>query len=353
MNLISIEDVRSGMVLARDVINDLGIIFMSAGTEVNSTTIEGLKKLDIDFIYIQEENELSQNAPIEEVPVEQAYIRLLALYKTVYTNVRLGKSLNVEQLSIEVLPLFRRIVEDNNILNFMRRVLVDESYLYKHSVNVGIFSRIIGKWMNYSLDVQDDLSIAGMLHDIGKTKIASDIINKPSELSDDEYIEIKRHSILGYDILKKSTGISNVVLDGVKFHHERIDGSGYPEGRRSDSIPMYSKIIAVADVFDAITANKTYRAKISVYAAARVLKTESFNKLEPKVTEVFLKNISRFYVGNRVKLNTGEIGEVILLNKSDITRPLIKIGETYFDLSTNYKLEIIDVVVLKNKDSLE
>lgn len=133
-------------------------------------------------------------------------------------------------------------------------------------------------------------------------------------------------------------------MDGVLYHHERIDGSGYPEGRSSSDIPLYAKVIGVADVFDAITENKIYRAKISVYAAARVLKTESFNKLEPKVTEVFLKNISRFYVGNKVKLNTGEVGEVILLNKADLTRPLIKVGDQYFDMSTNYKLEIIDVV---------
>lgn len=344
MNLISIEDVRSGMVLARDVINDLGIIFMSAGTELNPATIDGLKKLDIDFIYIQEESELSQTKDTGEVAVEQAYVRLLALYKTVYTNVRVGKSLNVEQLSIEVLPLFRRIVEDNNILHFMRRVIVDEAYVYKHSVNVGIFSMIIAKWMNYSTTVQDDLAIAGLLHDIGKTQISPDIINKPTGLTDAEYFEVKNHASFGHDVLKMSTGVSNKVLEAVKYHHERIDGSGYPEGRMSDMIPMYAKIVGVADVFDAITENKTYRAKISVYAAARVLKTESFNKLEPKVTEVFLKNISRFYVGNRVKLNTGEIGEVILLNKTDVTRPLIKVGEDYFDLSTNYKLEIVDVV---------
>ena len=344
MNLISIEDVRSGMVLARDVINDLGIIFMSSGTELNPGTIEGLRKLDIDFIYIQEENEENQGTDADELSVELSYIRLIAVCKTVYTNVRLGKSLNVEQLALEVLPLFRKIVEDNNILHFMRQVLADEPYVYKHSVNVGIFSMIIGKWMKYSTTVQDDLAIAGFLHDIGKTKISADIINKPSELSNEEFLEIKNHAIFGFDILRMSTGISAKVLEGVKFHHERIDGSGYPEGKKSDTIPMYSKIIAVADVFDAITENKTYRAKISVYAAARVLKTESFNKLEPKITEVFLKNMSRFYVGNKVKLNTGEIGEVILLNKFDLTRPLIKVGEDYFDLSTNYKLEIVDVV---------
>lgn len=344
MNLISIEDVRSGMILARDVINDLGIIFMSSGTKLNSGTIGGLKKLDIDFIYIQEENIQSQAFDSGEISVEIAYARLLKVYKSVYTNVRLGKSLNVDQLSVEVLPLFRKIVEDNNILQFMRQIMVDEAYVYKHSVNVGIFSMIIGKWMTYSTTIQDDLAIVGFLHDIGKTQISADIINKPSELSIDEFTEVKKHATFGFDVLKMSSGISDKILEGVKYHHERIDGSGYPEGKKSDTIPMYSKIVAVADVFDAITENKTYRARISVYAASRVLKTESFNKLEPKVTEVFLKNMSRFFVGNKVKLNTGEIGEVILLNKSDVTRPLIKVGEDYCDLSTNYKLEIVDVV---------
>lgn len=344
MNLISIEDVRSGMILARDVINDLGIIFMSAGTELNPASIDGLRKLDIDFIYIKEENEMHVKTDIETISVEQAYIRLLTIYKAIYTNVRLGKSMNVEQLALDTLPLFRKICEDNNILDYFRRVVVDEAYLYKHSVNVAILSMIIGKWLNLKPHIQDNLAVSGLLHDIGKTKIAPEIINKSGELTTEEFDQIKHHTIYGYEILSQATGVSSEIMDGVLYHHERIDGSGYPEGRSSSDIPLYAKVIGVADVFDAITENKIYRAKISVYAAARVLKTESFNKLEPKVTEVFLKNISRFYVGNKVKLNTGEVGEVILLNKADLTRPLIKVGDQYFDMSTNYKLEIIDVV---------
>lgn len=342
MNLISIEDVRSGMILARDVINDLGITFMSANTVLSPSSIEALRKLDIDFIYIKEEREVP--SAVDEITVEQAYLRLLSFYKTIYTNVRQGKSLNIEQLSRETLPLFRKIVSDNNILAYLRRVRIDEDYVYMHSVNVGIFSMIIAKWANLRDDVQGSLAISGLLHDIGKTQISPSIIDKPGQLTEDEFKDIQRHTTFGNEILKLCTGASKELLEGVLYHHERIDGSGYPEGRRSGEIPLFAKVIAVADVFDAITANKTYREKISVYAAARVLKTESFNKLEPKITEIFLKNISRFYVGNKVKLNTGDIGEVILLNKTDVTRPLIKVGEEYIDLSTNFKLEIIDVI---------
>lgn len=344
MNLVSIDEVRNGMVLARDVINDLGIIFMSAGSELNPSAIEGLKKLDIDFVYVEDEIKMAQPVTTEEISVEQAYIRLINIYKTVYANVALGKSLNVSQLSTEVLPLFRKVTADNNVLNSLRSVVVDEPYICSHSVNVAIFSMIIGRWLNLKSYIQDDLALTGFLHDIGKSKVDPNIIDKPGELSLDEFESIKAHSTYSHDILQISTGVKPEILNGVKYHHERIDGSGYPEGRRSGDIPLYAKIVAVADVFDAITENKAYKSKISVYAASRVLKTESFNKLEPKVTEVFLKNISRFYVGNKVRLNTGELGEVILLNKADVTRPLIKIGEDYFDLSTNYKLEIIDVV---------
>jgi putative nucleotidyltransferase with HDIG domain len=344
MNLISIEDVKSGMILARDVINDLGIVFMSSGTALNPASIEGLRKLDIDFVYVQENEEMNKAVDADDISLEQAYSRLLTYYKTIYTNVRLGKSLNVSQLSLETLPLFRKICEDNNILNYLRRVVVEESYLYKHSVNVGIFAMIMAKWLNLTTVIQDDLAIAGLLHDIGKTKVAPEIINKPSGLSVEEYEQVKQHSIYAYEILTNATGVDPNIVEGILYHHERIDGSGYPEGKTAREIPLYSKILAVADVFDAITANKTYKSKISVYEAARVLKTESFNKLEPKITEVFLKNISRFYVGNMVKLNTGAVGEVILLNKADVTRPLIRVGEEYFDLSTNYSLEIVDVV---------
>ncbi|MBN2898330.1 MAG: HD-GYP domain-containing protein [Clostridia bacterium] len=344
MNLVSIEDVKSGMILARDVINDLGIIFMSAGSEINSASIASLKKLDIDFVYVEEADQAAAPSVDEHITMEQAYTRLMNLYKSIYANVGLGKSLNLDQLKRETLPLFKKITEDNNVLNSLRRVGVHDSYSYIHSVNVAILAMIIGKWLNLKTHIQEDLAIAGFLHDIGKTNIPLDILDKPGELTVSEFEKIKEHPIHGYRILQISTGVTNEIMEAVKHHHERIDGSGYPDGLRDREISLYAKILAVADVFDAITANKSYRSKISVYAAARVLKTESFNKLEPKVTEVFLKNISRFYVGNKVKLNTGEIGEVILLNKTDVTRPLIKIGEMYFDLSTNYKLEIVDVV---------
>ena len=257
MNLVSIEDVKNGMVLARDVINDLGIIFMSAGSELNPSSIEGLRKLDIDFIYVEDEINSSQMPSPEQVSVEQAYIRLIKVYKSIYANVGLGKSLNLEQLAMEVLPLFRKITADNNILNCLRRISVKEPYIYVHSVNVAIFSMIIGRWLNLKAYIQDDLALTGFLHDIGKTKVAYNIIEKPSELTLSEYEKAKEHSRYGSDILGISTGVKKEIIDGVKYHHERIDGSGYPEGLQDRQISLYAKIVAVADVFDAITISLT------------------------------------------------------------------------------------------------
>ena len=146
-------------------------------------------------------------------------------------------------------------------------------------------------------------------------------------------------------LLKHLQQVSNKASEGILYHHERLDGSGYPNQSRGAEIPLYGRILGVVDIFDAILSDRIYSAKVSPYKAIEILKDESFGKLDPKVVNILVKNIADFYVGNVVKLSNGEVGEVILLNKSNLTRPLIKVNEdNYLDLSTNYGVEIIEVL---------
>lgn len=344
MNLLGINEVREGMVLAKDIINDLGIIYMASGTVLSNSNIEGLKKMEVDFVYVKDVFEMEEFLNSKSITVEEAYNKLIIMYKSIYMNVRLGRVLDVKNIRDKALPLISRISSENNIMENLMKIKVSESYLYKHAVDVSILSKLIAKWLNLTEKIQDEIAVCAFLHDIGKTKISVDILNKPGELTYNEYETIKRHSEFGYEIVSSAKNISEKIADGILYHHERFDGSGYPNGLSKEQIPLYSRIIGVADMFDAITSNKSYKNKISVYMGAKILKEESFNKFDPRITETFIYNLSKFYVGNKVKLSNGEIGEVILLNKSDVNRPLVKTDKEYIDLATNYKLEIIEVL---------
>ena len=344
MNLVGIDEVREGMVLAKDIINDLGIIYMASGTVLSNSNIDGLKKMEVDFLYIKDVFEMEEFLNDRSMTVEEAYTKLIIMYKSIYMNVRLGRSLDVKNIEDKALALINRISSENNIMESLRKINVEESYLYKHAVDVSILSKLTAKWLNLTEKIQNEVAVCAFLHDIGKTRISVDILNKPGELTYNEYQAIKRHSELGYEIVSSAKNINEKISDGILYHHERIDGSGYPNGLSGEQIPLYARIIGVADMFDAITSNKSYKNKISIYEGAKILKEESFNKFDPRITEVFIYNLSKFYVGNKVRLNNGQIGEVILLNKSDINRPLIKTDKEYIDLSTNYKLEITEVL---------
>ena len=195
------------------------------------------------------------------------------------------------------------------------------------------------------LPVQDihQLTIAGMVHDIGKTQIPDEILNKPGKLTDQEFAIMKKHVDIGYDILKNKQ-IDNRIREAALFHHEKCDGSGYPFGLSGDKIPTFAKILAVADIYDALTADRIYRKAVCPFTAIRMLEEDSFTKLDPKYTLPFLRNVVSSYIHNNVKLDNGEIGEVVMINDRNLSRPIVKINNRFIDLSTEPKRSIIAIV---------
>jgi HD-GYP domain-containing protein (c-di-GMP phosphodiesterase class II) len=154
---------------------------------------------------------------------------------------------------------------------------------------------------------------------------------------------MKKHVDIGYDILKNKQ-IDNRIREAALFHHEKCDGSGYPIGLSGDKIPTFAKILAVADIYDALTADRIYRKAVCPFTAIRMLEEDSFTKLDPKYTLPFLRNVVSSYIHNNVKLDNGEIGEVVMINDRNLSRPIVKINNRFIDLSTEPKRSIIAIV---------
>lgn len=355
MQLMAVDELKEGMILSQDVISDAFVNIVTENTIVTQDIIAKLENLDIEFVYIhsemmtEEETHFNEVEPVfEELHGEEAlnynFTKIVNKIKNIFNDLKFGVADIKTEMDGALDPLLHGILHSNNILFNLRSMKYNDDYTLKHSVNVGLMSAMIGKWYGLT-DVQvSDLSIAGTLHDIGKSKIPRYILNKPGELSQQELGIAQQHALYSYEILKETRGFSEDICEGVLYHHERFNGSGYPQAMKGKTIPLYARIIAVADVFDALTSDRVYQGKVSPFLAADIIKSMGFDELDPEITNLFLKKIAEFYVGNKVLLNTGETGEVVYLNKFNLTKPLIKVGEIFVDLSMKADIKIKEVL---------
>lgn len=225
-------------------------------------------------------------------------------------------------------------------LHNMRQI--DDS-TYAHSLNVSMIARMFGMWMNYTEEDLDLLTLAGLLHDIGKCKIPIEIIQKRGKLTKQEFETIKQHPLLGYEILKNQP-MDERVKNAALMHHERCDGSGYPLGLSMDKIDDIAAIIAIADVYDAMTSNRSYRRGLCPFEVIASFELEGLNCYKPQFILCFLEHIANTYVNNNVLLSNGQIGKIILITKR-LTRPIIQLDEKEFiDLNERPDLYIQAII---------
>jgi HD-GYP domain-containing protein (c-di-GMP phosphodiesterase class II) len=202
---------------------------------------------------------------------------------------------------------------------------------------------IFGHWLHLPKDQIENLTVAGLLHDIGKTKIDDSILNKPGKLTAQEFEEIKKHSSIGYDMVKDQN-IPYEIKMGILSHHEKYDGSGYPFGFKSDQIHDFGKIIAIADIYDAMTSERTYHKRYSPFKVIRMFEQEAYGLLDTKYLYVFLENIAHNYLGNSVRLSSGEVGKIVFIHNNHPSRPIIQLDNVMLDLQNEQDIDIEEIL---------
>lgn len=223
----------------------------------------------------------------------------------------------------------------------LREVIKD--YLYPHSVNVSILAVNLGFALGYNKSEVIDLAACSLIHDLGMLKISKQIIDKPSKLSEEEFAEIKRHPVYGLAFLLKIKDSPKITADVVYQHHENKDGTGYPEGKKGDEISEFAKIVAISEVFEAMTHPRPYRTeRIIPFAAVKMIIQEDEAKFDQKVLKTFLNYITFYPINSFVMLNNNEIGRVLRINNLSPMRPIVEI---VFDGLGNHlkKPKIIDL----------
>ena len=238
------------------------------------------------------------------------------------------EDLNVDQLLDETLTLFGENSTTISMFDMLHNMRQIDDSTYAHSVNVALICRLIGKWKNFSEKDMDTLTLCGLLHDIGKSKIPNEIIGKPGKLTDSEYEEIKKHPVIGYNLVK-NLDIDQRVKNAVLFHHERFDGKGYPLGLTGNEIDDFTSIVSIADVYDAMTANRCYRDGLCPFEVIAIFEKEGLTQFNPKYILTFLDHIANTYINNEVLLSDGSSGKIVLINKK-LTRPTIQLDNGNF-----------------------
>ncbi|MCG7408400.1 HD-GYP domain-containing protein [Paenibacillus sp. ACRRX] len=217
-------------------------------------------------------------------------------------------------------------------------------YLINKSIAVCLTSYLIGQWCDYPSKEGMQIAMAGLLHDIGMIKIDEDILYKKTYLSESEKAEMKRHPQYGYEILRNVPAINDGVKLAALQHHERLDGSGYPLRVKADKIHSYAKIVAIADMFHAMTQDRVYKRAESPYVALEHLHEASFGKLEPLMVQTFIQKMTQLAQGTVVKLNDGRIGRIVVIDANNPTRPIVSINGEMVHLDQDKKLWIVSVV---------
>lgn len=323
MRKVSLERVRAGVRVARTIQSLDGIILLSAGAELTNEKIDQLKHYNITEIYI--EDELSRGIPVTEIVKEEIITDVKAQIKTIMTTPSLRISVDGKKVMEMVENLLSNLLKSEFIIMNLSDIRSVDDYTFSHSVNVCIMSLITGIVMGIKGEALKELGVGALLHDIGKVMIDDEILQKPTNLTINEFDEVKKHTVYGYEMLKNSKDVSSTAQIIALSHHERKDGSGYPYNLKNNDIPVPARIVAIADVYDALTTNRIYRKKMLPHEVVDYMCSLSNKHFDKIALDAFISHIANYPVGTAVVLNSGEKGLVAKYNKNFPNRPVIRV----------------------------
>lgn len=327
-----------GRKVKHDVVNARGLTLIPAGSLLNEEHLALLANHDVDPSSIHFATE-------EEESCEAAFRQATDASKELFDSVRLSRKVPLIEFRKEILPVVQSLSDHANVFQLFQAVKATDEYTYQHNIGVGVLSTLIGKWLGLPEAELSTLSLAATLHDIGKVRIPADLLNKPGKLTAEEYELVKKHTIFGYDILKHTVGLSPRVCLVALQHHERNDGKGYPFGLKQDKLDLFSRIVAVADIFHAMSSVRPYRGPMPFHEIVDQMRKGLFGELDPHIVSVFLNNIMKKMIGEEVVLTDGRIGEVVYLNPHSAETPMVKVGDEFLDLSKHSKLRIQSISI--------
>ncbi len=343
MRKVSVESLKPGMIYDQPLFVDSNNMLVGANTAITENDIKKLMTWGVSEI--ETSGELISNSPASgpdmdsERRIVRDYNELLKKRKQLitihqkarkaveeaYIHIRREEPFELAPIENEVSEIIKLLSENSNVFLFLYGLDEGKDYLVTHSVNVTFYAIIIGLALKYPMETLKELGTGTMLIDSGMLKMPVYITHKQSNLSDQEFKQIKTHPLHGYKSLRQLGQVKESIANVSLQHHEQFDGKGYPRGLKGNEISEFARIASIADSYEAQISKRSYRQKVFFYHAMRNLLSSGVNKFDPVILRVFLSRMSVYPIGSIVEINDGSIGVIIGSIPEKPLRPIIKL----------------------------
>ena len=312
--IFSVRDCPDGYEIADDVFSKYGTMVVSKNTIVNENIRQKLINFNVEKIPVYEPA-LPKNSTDDPktafIETKRKYSEGIDSIRVVINDLVEGKGLDYNKINEITDSFCENICSNFAVIECLNQIKSVDEYTYSHSVNVSLYSMLIGKWLKLPENEIKLLLNAGILHDVGKSKLPAEILNKRGPLTESEFDAVKKHPLYGYEIVKDMPDIDDKVKNAILMHHEKENGTGYPYGVKGENISLFAKIISIADAFDSLTSGHAYMNRLTPFDTFREFERMGIGEghCDPNILLTFLYNISQYYIGSKVKIGRASCRE--------------------------------------------
>lgn len=353
--LIKRKDLKENMIIYGDVINNYGSVLVNSGTVVDRRVLKLLENNNIYEVRILDTT--NEDRRLEGLETHLKEIRKTTKFKEInhkytlcYSNIEgqfndvidRNKKVDKQEIISGINTVLHKVDNTNELFDALYGMQLKQNRMYMHSLNTALISNVLARWLKFSEKEINDITLAGLFHDIGMLMMPEELLlKKEDELTQEDKELLQKHTIYGYRYLMKRELNRQIGLTALT-HHEKEDGSGYPLQIMSPTICTYSKIVTIADAYDELTL--TEDGARNPFSLIHEFEKNGISKYDTQYIMVFLEGIMDTYIGCDVLLSDNRVGRIIYINKSDMSRPTVKCGDDYVNLSDEKEIKIIKFV---------
>lgn len=339
MIALGLNDIEPGMVLSKDIMNQNDVVELAEGTVLTGPVIKKLVNRRIDTIYVED------SAISRKKDFIVKYQRQLHVTECIFQEIDQTGSVPAKITEQFVASALQPMIRQGGVIDLLYKISGNNPYEYQHAMNVSILSGMMAKWLHYDETATEEIMMAGLLHDIGKTKLPREIAGKKlTDLNAHEMNVYQEHTTHGYNLLKDNKQIAANVKQAILQHHEHTDCTGYPAQLVEDKIHPYAKIIAIMNKYDNMTNPHEGFTTGTPFSALDEITQKMFSSLDTKISIAFIHNLKESLIGSTVLLSNNQKGEIAYYSQDDYkAAPLIRLHESnnILDLNRHTNLKII------------
>ncbi len=344
MRLVSLSMLKPDMVLGKSIYYR-DCLVLKEGTNDLERYINSLRKLGIDYVYIEDTK--SYGIEIPDAISEETRQMCKQVLRQTMEEFATKTVIDVQEMSTAINSILDEILANPDVLVSLNDIGAADEYTFTHSVSTTVYALIIGSKLGYTRQMLEKLAAGALLHDMGKTLLDSKIVNKEGELAKEEFEHVKLHTVLGYEALKRCINLTELSRIIALYHHERMDGAGYPTGTPAGELHEFIRIVAIADVYDALVSDRSYRRKWSSNQAVNYLVEHAETQFDLKLVSVLIKQIAIYPNGSMVRLSDYRIGIVKEQNKNFPLRPIVRITTDEWGREVpHYEINLMEILSL-------